>query len=195
MALFCPVDMGIGIDKNNVALAAFWGWDVWWERVFESGTQNVFWSDYSEWMLKPSVGIYNRPIVTLSRSGNTRIFTSFQIQLQRRIEGVGYVSVCRAVSDNDRNFFGGGSPPPPRRKKECDCMDCGCNCNDIATMIARQLAEESRLFEGLKDHIDRRVKEEITIHAKQLEAMTVDLQPIMDRVNEVENNLWNGIRK
>lgn len=103
---------------------------------------------------------------------------------------------CISDSGNrDNNYSGGGSPPPPRRKKECDCMDCGCSCNDIATMFARQLAEQSRLFEGLKDHVDRRVKEEIAIHAKQLEAMTVDLQPIMDRVNEVENNLWNGIRK
>ena len=90
--------------------------------------------------------------------------------------------------------YPGGNAPPPPDNREKDCM-CGCDCNDIATMIQRQLAEQAALFEGVKDHIDRRVKEEITIHGKQLEAMNLDLQPMMDRMNQMESNLWNGIKQ
>lgn len=100
---------------------------------------------------------------------------------------------CTAQGSGGNNFSGGNAPPPPDKRE--NCMNCGCDCNDIATMIQRQLAEQAALFEGLKDHIDRRVKEEVTIHGKQLEAMNLDLQPMMDRINQVESNLWNGIKQ
>lgn len=85
-------------------------------------------------------------------------------------------------------YLGTASPPPPPPKN----MDC-CDCNTIATIIADQMADQFRLFESIKDHIDLRTKEEIQISRKQLEALEIDLQPILDRLNEVEKNLWNGI--
>ena len=98
---------------------------------------------------------------------------------------------------NDRDFFGGGSPPLPRRKKECDCMNCGCSCNDIATMLARQLAESNRQIESLKDFVLKTATEQVEINQKQLQAISIDLdlQPVVNRLNEVESNLWNGIKR
>jgi hypothetical protein len=98
---------------------------------------------------------------------------------------------CTAQGEGGNNFSGGNAPPPNKREKDCMC----CDCNDIATMIQRQLMEQAALVEGLKDHIDRRVREEITAHGKQLEAMSLDLQPMMDRMNQMESNLWNGIKQ
>lgn len=85
-------------------------------------------------------------------------------------------------------YLGTASPPPPPPKN----MNC-CDCNTIATIIADQMADQFRLFESIKDHIDLRTKEEIQMFRKQLEALEIDLQPIIDRLNEVEKNLWNGI--
>ncbi len=87
-------------------------------------------------------------------------------------------------------YTGTASPPPPLPKN----MNC-CDCNTIATIIESQMMARDKLFENLKDHIDQRIKEEITIHGKQLEALEVDLQPVIDRINESENNLWNGIKR
>ncbi len=86
-------------------------------------------------------------------------------------------------------FLGNAAPPPPPPKK----MNC-CDCNTIATIIESQMMARDKLFENLKDHIDQRIKEEIVIHGKQLEALEVDLQPVIDRINESESNLWNGKR-
>jgi len=86
------------------------------------------------------------------------------------------------------NFVGIASPPPPKK------MNC-CDCNTIATIIESQLVQRDKLFEDIKNHIDQRIKEEIAIHAKQLEALEIDLQPIIDRINESENNLWNGPKR
>ena len=86
-------------------------------------------------------------------------------------------------------YSGVSSPPPPPPKN----MNC-CDYNTIATIIESQMMARDKLFENLKDHIDQRIKEEITIHGKQLEALEVDLQPVIDRINESESNLWNGKR-
>lgn len=86
-------------------------------------------------------------------------------------------------------YSGTAAPPPPPPKN----MNC-CDCNTIATIIESQMMARDKLFENLKDHIDQRIKEEITIHGKQLEALEVDLQPVIDRINEAESNLWNGKR-
>lgn len=88
-------------------------------------------------------------------------------------------------------YLGGAAPPPLPPKKNMDC----CDCNTIATIIADQMANQFRLFESIKDHIDLRTKEEIQIYREQLEALEIDLQPIIDRLNEVERSLWNGIPK
>lgn len=88
------------------------------------------------------------------------------------------------------SYLGTASPPPPPPKKMC-----GCDCNTIASIIADQMANQFRLFESIKDHIDSRTKEEIQIFREQLEALEIDLQPIIDRLNEIERNLWNGIPK
>ena len=91
--------------------------------------------------------------------------------------------------------YSGGNAPPPPDKREKDCMCC--DCNDIATMIARQLAESSSQIESLKDFIQKTAIEQVQLNQKQLQAISIDLdlQPVVNRINEVENNLWNGIRK
>jgi len=87
-------------------------------------------------------------------------------------------------------FLGTAAPPPPPPKN----MNC-CDCNTIASIIESQMIARDKLFENIKDHIDQRIKEEITIHGKQLEALEVDLQPVIDRINKVEKNLWNGVEQ
>lgn len=85
-------------------------------------------------------------------------------------------------------YLGIAAPPPPKRKMNC------CDCNTISSIIeAHLIAQLKPLGEQLKDHIDQRTKEEIEIHRQQLEALEVDLQPVIDRINETEKNLWNGI--
>jgi hypothetical protein len=88
-------------------------------------------------------------------------------------------------------YLGNGAPPPPPTRKRKMC----CDCNTIASIVEAQFLGNIKLFEDLKNHIDQRFKEEIAIHGKQLEALEVDLQPIMDRINETESNLWNGIKR
>lgn len=90
----------------------------------------------------------------------------------------------------DNKIYLGTAPPPPPPHKKMDC----CDCNTIATIIESQMIARDKLFENIKDHIDQRIKEEIAAHGKQLEALEVDLQPVIDRINESENNLWNGIK-
>ncbi len=169
------------------------------QTIWSMGPIDSGMADYEAWMAQPSVGYYNRPVVMTSGnipvgSGSFVVTSEFQMQINKFVPGVGFVSTCEpSEGGNNRDFSGGNAPPPPD-KREKDCM-CGCDCNDIATMIQRQLAEQAALFEGVKDHIDRRVKEEITAHGKQLEAMSLDLQPMMDRLNQIESNLWNGIKQ
>jgi len=97
-------------------------------------------------------------------------------------------------SPPSRRYGGLSSPPPPPRlgrKKMC------CDCNTIASIMEAQFLGQIKLFELLKDHIDQRIKEEINIHQKQLEALDFEdaLKVILDRVNKTESNLWNGIEQ
>jgi hypothetical protein len=68
---------------------------------------------------------------------------------------------------------------------------CGCDCNTIATIIEERLAAQNK---PIKDHIDQRTIEQLRAINKMLQGMTIDLdlQPVIDRINEVEANLWNG---
>lgn len=88
-------------------------------------------------------------------------------------------------------YLGTAAPPPPPPRK----MDC-CDCNTIATIVEDKITNALKpSVENLKDHIDQRSKELTVIHQKQLEAMEIDLKPVINRLNEVERNLWNGILK
>jgi len=86
------------------------------------------------------------------------------------------------------SFGGNAAPPPPPRKN----MNC-CDCNTIATIIEERLASQNK---PIKDHIDQRTIEQLKTINKMLQGMTIDLdlQPVIDRLNEVEANLWNGPR-
>ena len=165
---------------------------------------NFAWAEYSTWMNRD---IYSGPLSKLAwrelvaRPGSSNdgpgIILSITFQMETTVfdPNIGFVFACKPCGGGGggggRDYNGGNAPPPPG-KREKDCM---CDCNDIATMIQRQLMEQAALVEGVKDHIDRRVKEEITAHGKQLEAMSLDLQPMMDRLNQIESNLWNGIKQ
>ncbi len=83
-------------------------------------------------------------------------------------------------------YLGTAAPPPPPPKN----MNC-CDCNTIATIVEDQTA---RQIEAVRDHIDRRTREELQTINKMLQGMQIDLdlQPIINRLNEVEANLWNG---
>jgi hypothetical protein len=93
-------------------------------------------------------------------------------------------------SPSSSPYLGNGSSPPLGKNKMC------CDCNTIATIVEFKnlefLAKLQKLFENVKDHVDQRTKEEVNIHAKQLESLELDLQPILNRLNEAESNLWNG---
>lgn len=80
---------------------------------------------------------------------------------------------------------GNASPPPPGKNM------CGCDCNTIATIVEDKIAGRDKL---IKDHIDQRTIEELKAVNKMLQGMKIDLnlQPIIDRLNQVEANLWNG---
>ncbi|MCC3405182.1 MAG: hypothetical protein JGK17_06220 [Microcoleus sp. PH2017_10_PVI_O_A] len=84
------------------------------------------------------------------------------------------------------SFGGNASPPPPPGKNMC-----GCDCNTIATIVEDKIAGRDKL---IKDHIDQRTIEELKAINKMLQGMKIDLnlQPVIDRLNQVEANLWNG---
>lgn len=92
------------------------------------------------------------------------------------------------TTSNPLVYRGTAAPPPPPPKK----MNC-CDCNTIATIIEERLAQENK---PIKDHIDQRTIEQLRSINKMLQGMTIDLnlQPVIDRLNEVEANLWNGPR-
>jgi len=94
------------------------------------------------------------------------------------------------INDSGGNKRLGKSSPPPKRKKEMCCP-----CDVIATMFERKMAEKARQSESVKDHIDQRTIEQLKTINKMLQGMTIDLdlQPVIDRLNEVEANLWNGL--
>lgn len=82
---------------------------------------------------------------------------------------------------------GNASPPPPPGKNMC-----GCDCNTIATIVEDKIYG---LDEGIKSHIDQRTIEELKAVNKMLQGMqmNLDLKPVIDRLNQVEANLWNGV--
>jgi hypothetical protein len=81
---------------------------------------------------------------------------------------------------------GTASPPPPLGRNMC------CDCNTIATIFEDKIAGRDKV---IKDHIDQRTIEELKAVNKMLQGMKIDLnlQPIIDRLNQVEANLWNGL--
>ena len=83
-------------------------------------------------------------------------------------------------------YLGNAAPPPPPPKNMC-----GCDCNTIATIIEERLVGQNK---PIKDHIDQRTIEQLKAVNKMLQGMKIDLdlQPVIDRINEVEANLWNG---
>jgi|GEM_PF-7095916 len=99
-------------------------------------------------------------------------------------------------------YLGTASPPPPlprsfppshpRKKMQC------CSCNDVATIVENQsilqLRAQEKLFENFKDHIDKRALEIIIKDLEHLKALDFEqfLKAILQRVNEIEANLWNG---
>lgn len=86
-------------------------------------------------------------------------------------------------------FYGAASPPPPPPPRK---DMCGCDCNTIATIVESQVFG---LDKGIKDHVDQRTIEELKAINKMLQGMKInlDLQPVIDRLNQVEANLWNGV--
>jgi translation elongation factor EF-Ts len=73
-----------------------------------------------------------------------------------------------------------------------------CDCNTIASIVEKQsiaqLVAQQKLFEDLKDHIDKRALEIIIKDLEHLKALDFEqfLKAIMQRINESEANLWNG---
>jgi hypothetical protein len=76
-----------------------------------------------------------------------------------------------------------------------------CDCNTIASIIENQalaqLRVQEKLVENLKDHIDKRALEIIIKDLEHLKALDFEqfLKVILQRVNESESNLWNGIKQ
>jgi hypothetical protein len=97
-------------------------------------------------------------------------------------------------------YRGNGSSPPPRKK-----MSNCCDCNTIATIVESQsiaqlraqLRAQEKLVESLKDHIDKRALEIIIKDLEHLKALDFEqfLKAILQRVNESEANLWNGVQR
>lgn len=93
-------------------------------------------------------------------------------------------------------YLGTAAPPPPPPKN----MNC-CDCNTIATIVESQmmaqLLAEQKLFEELKDHIDKRSLEIIIKDLEHLRALDFEefLKAVIKRINEVESNLWNGAKQ
>jgi hypothetical protein len=95
---------------------------------------------------------------------------------------------CFSLDPSPDPFYSGLAsppPPPPKRKKMC------CDCNTIATIVEDKIAGRDK---AIKDHIDQRTIEELKAINKMLQGMQIDLnlQPVIDRLNQVEANLWNG---
>ncbi|MEG5045973.1 hypothetical protein [Microcoleus sp. B4-C1] len=95
------------------------------------------------------------------------------------------------TSLNPRLYLGTAAPPPPPPKN----MSC-CDCNTIATIMAENTIAELKQHEATREHIDRRTIEALREINKMLQGMNfnMNLQPIIDRLNELEANLWNGLK-
>jgi hypothetical protein len=86
-------------------------------------------------------------------------------------------------------FEGLASPPPPPPDKKN--MSCCPDYNLIATIVEDKLTNQNQ---SIKNHVDQRTLEGLKAVNKMLQEMKIDLnlQPVIDRINEVETNLWNG---
>lgn len=95
------------------------------------------------------------------------------------------------LDPNNILLLGTAAPPPPPPKD----MPC-CDCNVIATIIAENAIAELKQHEATREHIDRRTIEGLREINKMLQGMnfSLNLQPIIDRLNELEANLWNGLK-
>jgi hypothetical protein len=73
-------------------------------------------------------------------------------------------------------------------------MQC-CDCNTIATIIAENAIAEIKQHQATRDLIDRRTLDGLREINKMLQGMQInlDLQPVIDRLNQLEANLWNGL--
>jgi len=94
-------------------------------------------------------------------------------------------------------YLGNASPPPPPPRKKMSC----CDCNTIATIVENQsilqIRAQEKLVENLKDHIDKRAVEIIIKDLEHLKALDFEefLKALMQRINESEANLWNGVQQ
>ena len=91
-----------------------------------------------------------------------------------------------------RVVYSGNAAPPPPPPLDMNC----CDCNTISTILAEQIIAEAKQHEATRELIDRRTIEALRQINKMLQGMQIDLnlQPIIDRLNELEANLWNGLK-
>lgn len=105
--------------------------------------------------------------------------------------------------------------------RECDCMNCGCDCRQIADIMARQLAQiktnhvetrdkNTRDTEKLAEFLQTQIvqatptpqefKPDLSPLLEELKSIKdalkkgCDLEPILRRLNEVEAFLWTGVK-
>jgi|GEM_PF-6513239 len=120
--------------------------------------------------------------------------TDYYLNFGSRCGGLPDFSI---VSCSPPRYLGTASPPPPPPKKKMQC----CDCNTIATIVENQsivqLRAQEKLVENLKDHIDKRALEIIIKDLEHLKALDFEqfLKAILQRVNESEANLWNGVKR
>lgn len=94
------------------------------------------------------------------------------------------------LPEKPKLYLGNAAPPPPPPNMNC------CDCNTISTILAEQIIAEAKQHEATRELIDRRTIEALREINKMLQGMQIDLnlQPIIDRLNELEANLWNGLK-
>ncbi|MEG4251073.1 hypothetical protein [Microcoleus sp. Pol10D4] len=104
----------------------------------------------------------------------------------------GNIEPPNSVNKPQPKYLGIAAPPPPPPLD----MNC-CDCNTISTILAEQIIAEAKQHEATRELIDRRTIEGLREINEMLQNMQIDLnlQPIIDRLNELEANLWNGLLK
>lgn len=119
--------------------------------------------------------------------GGSLANTDYYINFGSRCGGFPKFSI---VSCDPPVYLGTATPPPPPPKN----MNC-CDCNTIATILAEQAIVEIRQHQATRDLIDRRTLDGLREINKMLQNMQInlDLKPVIDRLNQLEANLWNGL--